>query len=196
MRMSRRNEIGQYITKKIRSFQESNDNASLAKLRRGVGHRPGELPELYGILLKDMPDSFWNAQGDITVEEWSCYISLTLFAWHQQGNDLKKQCVHTSEKYESIGKAMRRLVSAYDDSNAEERVQKKLQTLITSKDMEEFAYHLKGIITLIRKEGMAINYSELAEDIYSFQFVDSRNQISLKWGQDFYRVSKEEKNNE
>ncbi len=194
--MSKRSEIGLYITKKIQYFVETNDYVSLAKLRRGVGHRPEELPELYGLILKDMPDVFWNSNGKITKTEWSCYIALTLFAWHQQGRDLKTQCMHVSKKHESIGKAMRTMVTANKDSNAEDRMQKKLQILITSKDITEFAYHLKNIITLMRSEGIGINYSELAKDIYSFQYEDSRNQVSLKWGQDFYRVNKEEKNNE
>ena len=61
--MSKRSDIGLYITKKIQYFVETNDYVSLAKLRRGVGHRPEELPELYGLILKDMPDVFWNSNG-------------------------------------------------------------------------------------------------------------------------------------
>ena len=65
--MSIKQEIGQYIRKKITYLKETGEHtatkAELARLRRGVGHKPGELPELYGILLKDMPEDFWNSDG-------------------------------------------------------------------------------------------------------------------------------------
>lgn len=197
--MSKKKEICQYILTKITYLKETGEYAStkaeLARLRRGVGHKPGELPELYGSLLKDMPENFWNSAGYTTKEEWSCYTVLTLYAWHQQGNDIKTHCVHTSNSM-SLGSALRLLMYKSNDSNAEDRVLKKLQMLITSNDMNEFAYHLKNIITLLRGEMISLNYAELAGDVYEFQFEESRNRVSLKWGQDFYRENKEDNKNE
>ena len=74
--MSKKKEIGDYMSRKMLFFKETSDYAStkaeLAKLRRGIGHEPGELPELYGSVLKNMPDNFWNGDGIITKAEWSC----------------------------------------------------------------------------------------------------------------------------
>lgn len=191
--MAIKKEIGRYIFRKIQYLQFSDDRAMLARLRRGIGHEPGEKPELYGIILKDMPPHFWSEQRyRVTEAEWSCYIALTLFSWHQQGNDIKLHCVHTSDQHTSVGVAMRKLVYKSNDPSAEERMQNKLQVLITSKDMREFSYHLKGIITLLRNEHVCLNYCELAEDIYEFQFEEQKKQIGLKWGQDFYRENKED----
>ena len=99
-----------------------------------------------------------------------------MFAWHQQGNDIKTHCIHTPNHI-SLGHALRQLVH---DSSAEERMSNKLQMLITSNDMNEFSYHLKNIITFIR----------------AFQFEESRNRVCLKLGQDFYSENKEDTNNE
>lgn len=118
-----------------------------------------------------------------------------MYAWHQQGNDIKTQCVHTSSQ-RSLGSALRLLMYKSNDSNAEERVLKKIQILITSNDMDEFAYHLKSIITLLRSEAISLNYAELAEDVYDFQFEESKKRVSLKWGQDFYRDNKEDNKDE
>ena len=71
-----------------------------------------------------------------------------------------------------------------------------MQILITSNDMDEFAYHLKNIITLLRSEAISLNYAELAEDVYAFQFEESKKRVSLKWGQDFYRENKEDNKDE
>lgn len=201
--MNEREEIKKFISRKIKYFEATencnNRNAELARLRRGVGKSPGEMPELYGIFLKDMPEILWNRDGQVTRAEWSCYICLTLYAVHQQGNMNQIQNVHTDCKV-SVGKALRRMVSVQckekADNNAEERGMQKLQMLITSKDMEEFSYHLRNIIRLLKSNGVALNYIKLAEDIYNFQFPESKKQVSLAWGQDFYREYKEEKDDE
>ena len=52
-----------YLTKKLtqkkveRLLTDSPwSRAMLAKLRRGIGKQPGELPELFEVLLEEMPD--------------------------------------------------------------------------------------------------------------------------------------------
>ena len=182
--MSKKKEIGRYMLRKIEHYKDTADysstKAELAKLRRGIGHQPGELPELYGYILRNMPESFWSSQGRVTQEEWSCYIALTLYALHQQGNNPDKHCVNVTS-HMSLGNALRAMVKKSNDSNAEERMEKRLQMLITSNDMREFSYHLKSLVSLLRSEGIALNYSELAEDIYDFQIEELKNQVCLRW---------------
>lgn len=200
--MSKREKIKSFIMKKIKYFEamemQGKTNAELAKLRRGAGKSPGEVPELYGLFLKDMPEDFWSMDGRPTPEEWSCYIALTLYAVHQQGNLTRVKNMHTDNKV-SMGTALRQMAAMQNegnrDSNKEERILQKLQILISSKDIKEFAYHLRNTIKLLKNDGIALNYAELAKDIYDFQFPDSKDKVSLAWGQDFYRV-KEEKENE
>ena len=51
-------DVRTYTEQRLRRLQTLPDNqrrAELAKLRRGVGHRPGELPELWGSFLLGMP---------------------------------------------------------------------------------------------------------------------------------------------
>ena len=194
----RRDEIGDYIHKKIQFYEDGSESAvsiELARLRRGIGHAPGDLADLYGAFLKDMPKWFWNNSGYITREEWACYTAISLFALHQQGNSPKLHSMHTEEKI-SIGSAIRKLSVALGDNNADERMQKKLQMLITSKDMAELAQHLKGIITMLRGEGISLNYVLLAQDLYDFQFENQKQRIGLKWGQDYFRKEKVKENEE
>lgn len=190
--MSKRKEIDAYVNKKLAFLAEASEalsSAELAKLRRGVGRIPGENPGLYGFFLQDMPEEFWSLNGEVTEAEWACYLAVTLYSLHQQSNSPKLHNMHTSKKRESLGSALRKLAAAQGDTNAGERMQKKLQMVITSKDMSELSHHLKGIITLLRNEGIPLNYAELAQDIYDFQFEKSK--VSLKWGQDYFRKDKE-----
>lgn len=200
--MSRKTEIEGFVGRKIHSFQEQADfsgtKAALANLRRGVGREIGELPQLLGILLQDMPEDFWSKDGTATREEWVCYTALTLYALHQQGYDIKKQCMHTDEKV-SMGKALYRLKNSYEnDPNAEQRIVQRLRVLATAADRKELSYHLRGIVQLLRSNGIIMNYKRLAGDLYEMQFPDGKKRVCLKWGQDFYggRIQKENEQKE
>lgn len=199
--MSRKNEIEKYVSGKINRMQALSDTgngkAYMAELRKGVGKEPGELPILFGTLLEDMPEDFMSKDGIPTKEEWACYVALTLFAWHQQGKDLKTDCMHTGDPI-SVGAAFRKLKLKSDsnDANAEERILKKLQIIITAMDVNGFSQHLRSMVKMLAQNNIRLNYALLATDIYEWQFQDSRDAFNLRWGQDFYRKSKEEKENE
>ena len=78
-----------YAAQQLHRLQALPDNqrrAELAKLRRGIGHAPGELPELWGSFLLGMPESFQGRSAP-SAAEWAVYLALTLYAMHQQGND-------------------------------------------------------------------------------------------------------------
>ena len=78
-----------YTTQRLHWLWALRDNqrrAELAKLRRGVGHAPGDLPELWGSFLRGMPEGFQGRCGP-SHAEWAVYLALTLYAVHQQGND-------------------------------------------------------------------------------------------------------------
>lgn len=188
--MSKKEEIKKFIGKKISYIQShaeyGDGKAMLAKLRNGIGHEPGELPQLFGIILLDMPEGFMSKNGNVTKEEWACYISLTLYALHQQGHSVESQKMHTKENV-TIGFAMSRLALCFDDDNAEQRMLQRLQTLSTSVDMKELSYHMRGIIQLLKSNGIPLNYETLAADLYDLQFSDGKKHVYLKWGQDFYR---------
>lgn len=74
--------------------------AQLAMLRRGVGKKPGDLPELWGILFGDLPEEFLSVSGEPTREEWAVYTALTLYALHQQGSEATgpEGCMHRPGK--------------------------------------------------------------------------------------------------
>lgn len=199
--MSRKTDIENFVGRKIHILQAEADSGSgkamLANLRRGIGHEPGELPQLLGILLSDMPEEYWSEDGTATREEWACYAALTLYALHQQGYDAKSQPMHMDEGV-SMGKAMYQLTAAYEgDPNAEQRVVQKLRTLTTAVDRRELSHHLRGIVQLLKSKGIAMNYKKLAGDLYEMQFPEGKRQVCLRWGQDFYggRNKKEDREN-
>lgn len=184
------------VTRRIQRLWALPDNqrrAELAKLRRGIGRRPGDLPELWGAFLQDMPESFCG-RDDPSHAEWAVYLSLTLYAMHQQGND----AVCMSRSGSTLGRAVRRLAvqtTAAGQDWTESSVLRRFNVLATAEEINEISHHLRGMIQLLRaaKDGsIPLDYPQLAADLYRLQCDDPRcpqvpANVRLRWGQDLYR---------
>ncbi len=155
--------------------------ASLANLRRGVGHIPGELPQLWGEFLQEMPEEMYGRYGQPSREEWAVYTALTLFSLHQQGRDPEREPMHCEGR--SIGAAAALLVSDEDEMK---RILRRLNAVATANNVAALAHYLRGIVQLLKAEGIPLDYAMLASDIYAYQSPERVNGVRLRWGQDFY----------
>ena len=173
----------------LRKMPENAYRAELANLRRGAGKKPGDLPELLGTILQNMPEEFYGRNGEASKEEWAVYTVLTTFAVHQQG--------HSQNEWMStdcpFGSAVRKLAPNDDEL---ERVLRRFNAFATSADIEEASHYLRGLAQLLRGTDMPFDYPALAADLYYFQFPESAPKVRLKWGQDFYRIKKKENTEE
>ena len=186
-----------YAAQQLHRLQALPDNqrrAELAKLRRGIGHAPGDLPELWGSFLLEMPESFQGRSAP-SAAEWAVYLALTLYAMHQQGNDRLMNCPGNT-----LGRAVRQLAernSAGQDWT-EASVLRRFNALATAEEITEISYHLRGMIQLLsaaKDGGIPLDYPQLAADLYELQCTDPRYaqtpaNVRLRWGQDLYRDPK------
>ena len=183
-------ELREYVAKQINRIAQTKDTsggkARLANLRRGAGKVPGELPELWGDFLNGIPDSLLSQSGEVSRGEWAVYLSLTMFALHQQGNSDNVHCEGVS-----LGRAMSELMKE-DTDDERERVLRRFGSLLTAKEISEFSHYLRCIVQLMSAEGIKLDYVKLADDIYSFQSDELRKKVQLRWGQDFYYKKGEE----
>lgn len=174
-----------FVQQKIRwlsgNSNESAARAMLAKLRRGIGKAPGSMPELWEATMKNLPQELMGKGQEPSNGEWAVHTTLTLWALHQQGKDLQQQCM--SKDGESLGVALRKLV---DDDDEEKRIKRRFDAVSTSSSMEEFAYHLRGLIQLLKAKAISMDYPALAVDLYWLQFPNARDSVRLRWGRDFY----------
>ena len=190
-----------YVDGKIQwlwALPENQRRAELAKLRRGIGHAPGELPDLWGGLLQGMPASFYGTNGP-SHEEWAVYLALTLYALHQQSNDT----VCVSRPGSTLGWAVRRLAEqtvANGQDWTESSILRRFNALATAEEITETSHHLRGMIQLLRaaKDGsIPLDYPRLAVDLYELQcddphYSDKPANVRLRWGQDLYRSEQPE----
>ena len=177
------------LAKDDRTLDQSGSKAQLAQLRRGVGKSPGELPELWGMFLKNMPEELMGKDGRPSYAEWAAYTALTLFALHQQGHS---DPMNEEGEENRLGRAMQTL--AHSEKEDEENIRQKLSIAARSDDMAELSYHLKTLVRLLGNHDIRLDYADLAKDLYWFQFENHRDRIRLKWGQDFYRFAETKDN--
>jgi CRISPR system Cascade subunit CasB len=159
---------------------EGQQKALLANLRRGIGHSPGELPALWGILFDCVQDEFLENQQ----YEWALYTALTLFALHQQGHDPKTEPMY--QEGIGLGQAIACLVDSQLEN--EERITRRFNQIATSADLLEMSQHLRGTVQLLRGEGISLDYARLAGDLYQYQNPSRQTDVRLHWGQDYYRT--------
>ncbi len=174
----------------LAALPEHPRKAALANLRRGVDCAPGDLPELWGAFLEDLPPELESKDGRPTQAEWAAYLALTLYALHQQGHDLPHE--NMNRPGEGLGKAVRYLADAQGKKPNEAPVSRRFNALATAEAMPERVHHLRGIVQLLRAEGVPLDYVRLAEDLYWLQVPAIAPRIRLKWGQDYYHSPKEE----
>lgn len=196
--MSEKSEqVREFVRKRLNLLSENPDRGStkavMSSLRRGAGHKPGELPDLWGVLFQEMPEALMGKK-EPSYGEWAVYAALTLFSVHQQGH-AGSWMNREGEEY-SFGKTLRRLVNAMDGDmdSKEDRVRQRLNRLVVSTDMEELVTYMRGIVTLLSRYDIKLDYPQLAADFYSFQFLNGRENVLLKWGRDFYKEVKSDKN--
>lgn len=172
------------LAKDDKMLERSNSRMHLALLRRGIGKKPGEIPELWGMFLCNLPEALMGKDGSPSYAEWAVYTTLTLFALHQQGH---QELMNVEGEECRLGRAVQKLVQ---NEEAEENIRLKLSLVARSDDMTELSYHLKTIVKLLGNSDIKLDYVDLAEDLYWFQFEEYADKIRLKWGQDFYRNNK------
>lgn len=137
-----RNEMKDRVQKLITQKDTSDGKANLAKLRHGIGKKPGEMPELWDVFFNKMSPELFSRTGEPSRSEWAIYISLTMFALHQQGSS---ETVHCEGR--SLGSAAADLMEEKTDENRE-RIMRRFGPVVTAKDMPELSHHIRGLVPL------------------------------------------------
>lgn len=186
--MSRFKRTAEYVKGKIGVIARSSparSSAVLAELRRGLGKVPGTMPGLWEWTLEGLPDDLKSRTGYATNAEWAIHISLTLYAFHQQGRSPSVENMNRDKI--SLGRAVSLLAGNQQEDR--DRYQKKLEMLTKTDSVEMLASMLRQIVSQLRAKGIPLDYPALASDILAFQYEESRLNVLLKWGQDFYGIN-------
>jgi CRISPR system Cascade subunit CasB len=180
------NEVYGVVAGKIKQLSGDGpqQRANRAKLRKGIGREPSEVPEIWDITLANIPENLMSWDGITTPAEQAIHAALTLFALHQQG---KAETV--SRTNVGFGSAARRLVTP--DKENEQTIKRRFDAMLTAKDFTELSRHARGLIQLMKAKDVYLDYPRFAKDLYQHQNPETRDRVMYKWGEDFWTPMKD-----
>lgn len=150
----------------------------LATLRKAAARPPGDVPEIWEITSD--PESDGKTFKSPTWRENAIHVALTMYALHQQGNSSPMHIEGVG-----LGQAARRLVVG-DGDEEQTSLRKRYNALVTASTFSSFTYHLRSFISLLRREGIALDYGKLAADLENFQRPGGSASLRLQWSRQFY----------
>ncbi len=167
--------------------------ARLARLRRAINAEPGSVPEIWSDTIGVLPEDLWARRDQPSRYEQAAHSAITLFALHVQS---ARTAVHRPGI--SLGAAARRLASARTGVRGEHdpAIFKRFQALATASSRAELNHHLRSLITLMRSEGVQLDYGLLAADLAGMEIPERADRIRLRWGRDYHRVSHDDQEND
>lgn len=134
--------------------QAADAGAALAALRSGLGQEAGTVPAMWFFYRTAMGTPL-RAKGALTRDLVAEHAALTLFGVHQHG---RHTVMHVAGA--SPGTACRVLL-AKDSPADRTSTERRLGALLTSQDGEELAHHLRGLVTLLRRKDIGLDYDAL-----------------------------------
>ena len=162
---------------KEQSIERLFPGETLAALRQGIGREAGSIPAMwrYYSVASDYPSR--------PSQELACeHICLTLFGLHQQSQRSRRM----DQPGQSIATALRSLRHGRYSGNPE-ALDRRVEAAATSSSITEFAYHLRGLIALLKRDDLGIDYTFLYEDLKIFHFSDGAARVRRRWGRDYLR---------
>lgn len=158
---------------------ESRARAELAQLRKAVPSAPGDVPAIWHLTSIQVPPSAGDAP---TCEEIAVHTALTLYAVHQQS---RSEPMHV--RNQGLGHAARALVGTGADEN--DSLRARFNALVTSSTISELRHHLKSFSSLLRANGIPMDYVLLAGDLVGFQSPGGASAMRLTWAREFAALS-------
>lgn len=181
---------------------------ALAQLRREVNAEPGSSPVVWEYLPGDpaacIRAEFGSASfgGGATAQEIAVHHALTLWAFHQQS---KSEFMHDERRGDdgssvsrSLAQAVRELSRRRDplqEDGSKGPTLSRFVAALRAQTIGALALQLRGLIQMLREEGIAFDYGRLAQDLLWLQFPSTRARVQRQWSRDLYRAAADAQQN-
>lgn len=156
--------------------------ASFARLRANVGRAPGTDPAIWSLTIEGLPGAL--DRDAPTAAEYAVHGALTLFAHHQRAVVAP---MHRSDT--GLGKAIRQLETKrghVGQDGGVSPVRRRFDAAVVSPDVRTLLLRLKPLINQLRGDAIALDYGQLASDIYRWHFADGADQTRRRWARQYY----------
>ncbi|MEU8550954.1 type I-E CRISPR-associated protein Cse2/CasB [Streptomyces roseoverticillatus] len=164
------------------------NGAQLAALRAGAGREPGTVPAMWPHYRTRMSPELRH-QGALTRDLIAEHAALSLFGRHQQG---RSRTMHVPGN--SPGTAARLLLAK--NGSGEEALERRFGALLTAIDTGELAMHLRGLVTLLARAEIGLDYDLLRTALRLWddpKRPNAQGRFRDRWDRDF-RIASQPKN--
>ncbi|MCA0437744.1 MAG: type I-E CRISPR-associated protein Cse2/CasB [Austwickia sp.] len=152
--------------------------ATMAALRTAgpgqVDAHPATWPVLYGTF----PQGYGYGQEEVSSRERAAHATLVLYAVHQASQPKGMYVPGIS-----LGRALGRLPDAKE---AKSPVLRRFTSLISATTFESTMQHLRGLVTLLRREHLPVDYVSLYADLIGLQDAKQAPAVRRRWGRDYF----------
>jgi CRISPR system Cascade subunit CasB len=95
-----------------------------------------------------------------------------------------------------LGRSIRALIPVErGDNYVDHAVARRFAMLGTADTLDELTHHLRGMVQLLRTNGVPLDYGQLAADLLNWQRPGHAARVRLRWGRDFHRTPNQNNNN-
>lgn len=147
----------------------------LAALRQGSGRVPGTVPAMWPYY------TTLRADGAVTRLLCAEHVVLSLFAVHQQS---QAEPMHRNGI--GLGTAMLGLRRSERHRDQPESLDRRFAAAATAVSLTEVSVHLRSLVTLLRREGLALDYTRLFHDLDRWQIPPSQGRVRRRWGSQYF----------
>ena len=158
-----RDRLEDRFARRLLELVGSDDRATLARLRRGLGKPVGFAPERDGWVIARLP-------ADMRRDSLEAYcLVASLFAMHPAAGE------------GSMGAAFARLRDAVPAAapGAERRF-----TALLNSDEQDLALHLRHAVSLLRAKEVALDWADLLQHVQHWEHPD--RWVQIRWSSDFW----------
>jgi CRISPR system Cascade subunit CasB len=162
------NQPPDYVLRFVAHLRRLADNddpagrAALAKLRRGLGKPPGAALETLAVVQPHLPP------GLRPEAESACYLAASLFAEHPQPGG---------------GGSLGRAFALLAQRRQAESLEKRFVALLNA-DEEDLPEHLRHAVSLLKSEGVAVDWACLIDDLQRWDH--PARFVQRQWAWDFW----------
>lgn len=178
---------GAYVTDLQRGYLQDQSwaVATLARLRRGAGKLPQDVPELWGMAgTERLYAQRTLSETEAVRAEAALFLAVTLYALHQQSRP--QRGMHRAG--EELGTAVRKLMLHKSGSGGgiDEPVRRRFVRVGAASTRESLAIRLREIVSLLHRESIPLDYALLARQLYQAQLPGGMTQVRQSWGRSFH----------
>jgi CRISPR system Cascade subunit CasB len=177
---------GRAFDLQAKSVNRSSDAvARLARLRRAISTSPGAEPSVWDDTIGLVPEEELGRGDDPSYAETATHLAMALFSLHRQG-----KCTRAHSTGGSLGSATRILSHRRaSDEKESEGVRRRFDAVLTAVDEAETAYHLRGIVMMLRDEQIPLDYGRLTTDLVDLWSPGRGDTVRLRWARDYRKAA-------